>query len=474
MKNIKIFPKDWLQVHPYTQSTPVDSYYTRIANRIYDILEATDLINSFDKGESEQIAIRLAAYFEDVISQTNIWRTFITDYKARFGHYLPFYTTDDHYYDDEVNYEDIRLILWHFTQQYHGWKKGTFVNPDNPANEAASHLIYELFCEHWTTAPENERMQRLFSKETRYDTPEKYDELLSWFHYSSYLFCMENAELTEAVKEHMRRNPRGQQDIMTIHGALAHVSRHSFLAYTSPYWLSRILPEDHPDYEIFRKQGEQAQAFVDPMLAARREEFQKQYEKFKEVAGEDLLIYMKSKEDFRKFMKENLDMDLNDDGEGKDAIDFAVYATPEEGIRVLTGGVQYIKDPKNPFYDEEKAKKQALGFFIVKHCSTGLLKELMSRGMLADAQTKSLDSPERGKSIIQDNWQFLCMYFLREDPEAELPKIPETSQSQVSEKVVEAVEKEQVAEDPVEGSSGDALENAADEVDVAKQNKAEE
>ena len=161
MKNIRIFPKDWLQIHPYTQSTPVDSYYTRIANRIYDILEATEMVNSFEKDEPVQIAIRLAGYFEDVISQTNIWRTFILGYKEKFGQYLPFYTTDDHYYDDEVNFEDIRLILWHFTQQYHGWKHGTFVNPDNPANEAASRLIYELFCEHWTTAPENEKMQKL-------------------------------------------------------------------------------------------------------------------------------------------------------------------------------------------------------------------------------------------------------------------------------------------------------------------------
>ena len=35
MKNIKIYPKDWLQLHPYKQSDPTDSYYTNIANRIY-------------------------------------------------------------------------------------------------------------------------------------------------------------------------------------------------------------------------------------------------------------------------------------------------------------------------------------------------------------------------------------------------------------------------------------------------------
>ena len=58
MKNIKIFPKDWLQLHPYKQSTPVDSYYTGIANRIYDIMEKTELVNSFEGEETKQICIR--------------------------------------------------------------------------------------------------------------------------------------------------------------------------------------------------------------------------------------------------------------------------------------------------------------------------------------------------------------------------------------------------------------------------------
>ena len=67
MKNIKIYPKDWLQLHPYKQSDPTDSYYTNIANRIYGMLEETRLAYSFEKDEVKQISIRMAAYFEDVI-----------------------------------------------------------------------------------------------------------------------------------------------------------------------------------------------------------------------------------------------------------------------------------------------------------------------------------------------------------------------------------------------------------------------
>lgn len=169
MKNIKIFPKDWLQLHPYKQSTPVDSYYTGIANRIYDIMEKTELVNSFEGEETKQICIRMAAYFEDVISGMGLWRAFILTHKELYGKYLPFYTPDDHYYDDEVNLEDVRFLLWHYTQQYHGYRKGTFVSPDNPANESTGMLIYDLFCKEWTTAPENGVVSNLkASAETNY------------------------------------------------------------------------------------------------------------------------------------------------------------------------------------------------------------------------------------------------------------------------------------------------------------------
>ena len=85
MKNSKIYSKDWLTLHPYVESSAVDAYYTQIANKIYDILVATELVNSFEGNEAQQTALRLAAYFEDVISQTNIWRTFIMGYKEVSG-----------------------------------------------------------------------------------------------------------------------------------------------------------------------------------------------------------------------------------------------------------------------------------------------------------------------------------------------------------------------------------------------------
>ncbi len=414
MKNIKIYPKDWLQLHPYKQSDPTDSYYTNIANRIYGMLEETRLAYSFEKDEVKQISIRMAAYFEDVISGLNIWRSFITEHKALYGKFLPFYTPDDHYYDDEVNYEDIRFLLWHYTQQYHGFHKGTFVSPDNAANGDTAKLIYQMFCDEWTTAPENERLQQLFAPETRYEDVDKYNELLHWFHYQCYLFTDSHQELTDTVKEYWEQTKeKDEQFIMTAYEALAHISKSAFLAYTAPKWLSLIFPADHPDHSLFVEGDEKSQAFKEPVSEESKKMLTEHFEKFTAAAEGKALLYFQNKQEFLDFLTK---IGIETEGATGDTASrkFAVYATPSEGLQVLTDGVEYIKDENNPFYNQKKAENQGLSFFMIRKCSPYLLRILEEKGMLADAQAKSLAGEERSKAIVHENWEFLMRYFLRE------------------------------------------------------------
>lgn len=415
MKNIKIYPKEWLELHPYRQSDPVDSYYTNIANRIYDILEATNLANSFEKDDVTRVCLRMAAYFEDVISGLNIYRSFITEHKRLFGKYLPFYTPNDHYYDDEVNYEDVRFLLWHYTQQYHGAYKGTFVSPDNATNGDAAQMIYQLFCDEWTTAPENTRMQTLFGPETRYEDKDTYMTLLNWFHYQCYLFTDSNDRLTDAVKAYWQqaRDNRDEQDVMKIHDLLPLTSSTAFLSYTSAKWLSIILPTTHPDHEFFVEIANQPEEMKEPLPEEEQEAYRLQFEAFQEASEGKLLVYVNNQQEFIDFATK-IGMNCSNMVPSPEARPAAIYATPEDGLCLLIQGLEYIKDENNPFYDEKKASEQAISFFMIDRCHPYLLKELEERGMLADAQAKSLIGPERSKAIIHENWQFLAWYFIHE------------------------------------------------------------
>jgi hypothetical protein len=307
----KIFTKDWLELHPYASVDTTDVYYTNIANSIYEILETTGMVNSFEPEESKQIAIRMAAYFEDVISKLGIWSYVINEQKKLTGNYLPFYTISDRYYDDEANYEDVRFLLWHFTQQYHGFRKGTFVNPDNPANDAAGQLIYNLFCDEWTTAPENEKMQNLFDKETRYDSMEKYQTLLEWFHYHSYLLTDTNDELQAYIKQFMgqaKKEGKELQDlIFNLYHNLAFDGQTVLFAHTSPESLLHILPEDHPDREMFQQIADES--VTSRLTEEGRKKNAGYCEKFKAAAGDQPLTYFENMAAAVKFIIEEAKID---------------------------------------------------------------------------------------------------------------------------------------------------------------------
>ena len=70
-----------------------------------------------------------------------------------------------------------------------------------------------MFCDEWTTAPENERLQQLFAPETRYEDVDKYNELLHWFHYQCYLFTDSHQELTDTVKEYWEQTKRERRAV---------------------------------------------------------------------------------------------------------------------------------------------------------------------------------------------------------------------------------------------------------------------
>ena len=83
-------------MHPYKIANGVDQYYVELANVIYHQLEIDGFADIFDKKkDAKHLALCLAAYFEDVISQTNIWETFTEECKRRYGKFIPQYRIMD-------------------------------------------------------------------------------------------------------------------------------------------------------------------------------------------------------------------------------------------------------------------------------------------------------------------------------------------------------------------------------------------
>lgn len=252
----KIYPKEWLELHPYKQTNSVDQYYVGIANEIHKRLYSSTIADAFEEEENiRYTSLCLAAWFEEVISQTGIWQAFTAECRKRYGAYLPFYPIKGDYFPDEINLEDIRFLLWHHIQYL--CRGISAINPENPGIERTAQEIYGLLAEEYETAPENERMQEfLYHSAMGEEDFFRYREILDWFHYQCYLNIenvaqyrdeaerlLDNEEITPEMAETL---------IYATRTSLTFKGRRNLLSLTSPEWLA-LIGKAHPEHQLWGK-----------------------------------------------------------------------------------------------------------------------------------------------------------------------------------------------------------------------------
>ena len=252
----KIYPKKWLELHPYKQTNSVDQYYVGIANEIHKRLYSSTIADAFEEEENiRYTSLCLAAWFEDVISQTGIWQAFTAECRKRYGAYLPFYPIKGDYFPDEINLEDIRFLLWHHIQYL--CRGISAINPENPGIEQTAQEIYGLLAEEYETAPENERMQEfLYHSAMGEEDFFRYREILDWFHYQCY-FNIENVaqcrDEAERLQDDEKITPEMAEPLIyATRTSLTFKGRRNLLSLTSPEWLA-LIGNAHPEHQLWGK-----------------------------------------------------------------------------------------------------------------------------------------------------------------------------------------------------------------------------
>ncbi len=243
----KIFPKEWKETHPYKNSDPSDSYYTKIANRVLVALESTQFDEVLDKDMTRRVALALTSWFEDVMSDLGIWRAFTAECKQRYGSYLPFYdTSDDNYFPDEINLADVQFLLWHYVQQDSMGER--LINPENIGLEMAAEVVCHLFDREYEEAPVN---QTLYSFFANLDVSAKsfypLRSVMEWFCYGCYLNIYNEERLFDRTMDFFEEQDIDEGDakfvnMMSYNIRVDHLlSARNILALTSYQWLAMIV-----------------------------------------------------------------------------------------------------------------------------------------------------------------------------------------------------------------------------------------
>ena len=237
MKYQKIFPKDWVNMHPYTTTDDVDKYYTKVANRVAECIYKSGMHEADAMGEISPMAIYLTLWFEDIISETNVWKTVNTLCQQRYGYKLPFYNLEQ-YYDGEPNVQDVKLLIWLYIQVYND--DNFLMNPENIAIERMAEVVCDIFDECYENAPVNERLYDFYFNPELTDDYWACRHVVDWFTLHSYITVYAKERLFEVVSETLEEHSGilNENQIFYIrHMDLAYRQQNTLLSITPAEWV---------------------------------------------------------------------------------------------------------------------------------------------------------------------------------------------------------------------------------------------
>ena len=159
----RIYIKQWLDLKPYDNQTYTDSYYLKLCNEVKRSIitnkQSLVLKTYLNSDEIDILACFLTSYLEDLISETNIWNSFIRIHKRLYGKQLPFYEIDE-YYEQEINLPDVCFLTWYFINTI---QQDKFIAPFNDFIIEISKKVMDVFENVWEYAPENELLKTFYS-----------------------------------------------------------------------------------------------------------------------------------------------------------------------------------------------------------------------------------------------------------------------------------------------------------------------
>lgn len=236
----KIYPQQWRQIHPFATPMSTDQYYAKLANRVAEILKASFVKEAFETTEDlTDTAIRITAWFEDIISNLGIWRTVNEVCSKRHGKPLPFYDVES-YYPNEPNVEDISLLLWDAVEALHPYR---FMNPENPAIMETAVALCELFDEEYPTAPETEELYEFLHDEQQLQDYWHVRKVCDWLSLRAYISKRQENYWQETLDEQLEDNDSPMDEEMISYAILTDLTfrgKHNLLSLTAPQWLARI------------------------------------------------------------------------------------------------------------------------------------------------------------------------------------------------------------------------------------------
>jgi hypothetical protein len=244
----RIFIQQWLELKPYDQQTLTDVYYLNLSNKIKKVVHAPDtfiLLMYIDKEEIDLLSCFLASYFEDIISGTNIWKTFTGIHKQLYNKSLPFYDTS-HYFEDEINEQDVSFLIWYFLNTVQDEK---FICPFNSFIAQIAAKVMDVLDEEYEYAPENNYLKSFYTIAKTETDFYKVRKLIDTLLFKTWLFFPDTAlDLSDKENDLIEkgRDENLLHYLQETRDNLIHTRHTHLMSLKGKEWVANLLGAKHP------------------------------------------------------------------------------------------------------------------------------------------------------------------------------------------------------------------------------------
>lgn len=155
---------EWAHTRPLEMKTGGDKFYANLVNDIRETIGDGIFNQQLPKGLFLTIAKACAAYLEDCISETHVFQAIRNLYRRKYGKFLPFYKVNESdYFEDDINIEDIKLIIWQSYNLCGAYEKRIF-SPISPGFDIMADKIFDILVDRFDKASRSNRTSDVIKK----------------------------------------------------------------------------------------------------------------------------------------------------------------------------------------------------------------------------------------------------------------------------------------------------------------------
>lgn len=382
---------------PAPEETPTDKYYLDLANRLVAVAVEKTLFPSYPEKVVERTALAVIGYYQDVICDAGIWRTFVNECRRMYGKTVPFYAEkDEDYMDYELNRIDVRFMVWYGLCM--NYEERRVCSPfDSEIIKGADcwwRILDEVYDE--SPLPVDYRLTHELEMHAKEDS-EAIFRLGNWLFMHCYLmtpaYAMTLADNVSGIDLSKEENivelrERMEQSMVEdTTGPLALYLRE---------WLYLIVDGKLPSPKIDRNAPEH-----------------KYYTAFTRATGGEILRFFSSYSELNEFFIEALGWTENEEHlpQLKGCKDYILMVDRAKGMLLAHDIARSIAAPGNSLYDKVYAQEHAMELLTERgRCPGDLLRYVCQNGWLPDAVFPESDD----RKLVADNWDFISRCYLQQ------------------------------------------------------------